>query len=164
MGPDPQSKVRGNSSLNTFQQVGQPIIHNHIHVPSHSSHYSPHHTSPPSHYHRHGTPLSSSTHTLTRQCFQQTQSSLIVLEPISWAEFDGDGLGAFIAHCEKKFKVGSGIGFQEAYLKLRDHEIQLDVMRQKTVEWYEAMEIKREIAERIIRTFGKWYARLLQDT
>ena len=158
-----KSKARGNSSLNTFQQVGQPTIHNHIHMPSCSSHYSPHHTSPPSHYRRHGTPLSSSTHTPTRQRFQQTQSSPIVLEHTSWAEFDGDGLRAFIAHCEKKFKVGSGTGFQEAYLKLRDHEIQPDVMREKTVEWYEAMGIKRGIAERIIRTFGKWYARLLQD-
>jgi len=53
--------------------------------------------------------------------------------------------------------------FQEAYLKLQDHEIQPNVIREKTMDWYEAMEIKRGIVERIIPIFGKWYARLMQD-
>ena len=80
-----------------------------------------------------------------------------------WVEFDGDGLRAFIAHCESKFKVGNGTGFQEAYLKLRDEEIQPDVMRGKKVEWYEAKGIKSGIAERIAGSFNKWYSRLMQD-
>jgi len=94
---------------------------------------------------------------------ETVQSSPIVLEHESYAEFNGDKLLAFIVHCEHKFKDGNGMEFQEAYLKLRTHEIQLDVMRAKTVEWYETMEIKREIAECIVTTFERWYARLLQD-
>jgi len=154
-------KARGNSSsLDTLQRFGQPTIHNHIYMTSRSPHYSPRrHASLP----HHETLFSPPTRTPTRRCFE-TQSSPIVLDHESWAEFDGDGLRAFFTHCERKFKVGSGTGFQEAYLKLRDHEIQPDVMRGKTVEWYEAKGIKSGIAERIVGTFGRWYARLMQDT
>ena len=154
-------KAHGNSgSFDTPQQFNQPPIHNHIHLPSRSPRRSPRrHASSPS-YHRYSyTP----TRTPPRRRFEHTPSSPIVLEHESWVEFDGDGLRAFIAHCESKFKVGNGTGFQEAYLKLRDEEIQPDVMRGKKVEWYEAKGIKSGIAERIAGSFNKWYSRLMQD-
>ena len=152
------------SGSNAPQQFSQVPIHNHIYMPTHSRHdYSPR-TSP--YYHRQSyNPFPSPpihTPTSTHR-MEPAYSSPIVVEHESWVEFDGDGLRAFIAHCERKFKVGSATGFHEAYLKLRDHEIQPDVMREKTVDWYLAMGIKRGIAERIVATFGKWYARLLHD-
>lgn len=91
-------------------------------------------------------------------------SSPILVEHPSWAEYEGDGLKAFIAHCESKYRVTTNTAFQEAYLKLCDHEIQPDIMRGKTVEWYEAKGIKSGTAERIVLLFNKWYAKMQQDT
>src|SRR5947207_11403701 len=91
-----------------------------------------------------------------------TLSSPILLEHPSWTEFEGDGLKAFIAHCEIKFK-STGTAFQEAYLKLRDHEIQPDIMRGKSVAWYEAKDIKSGTAERMVAVFNRWYAKMQQE-
>ena len=101
-------------------------------------------------------------HTPTRRRVEPLISSPILLEHESWAAFDGDGLKAFIAHCETKFRF-TGTGFQEAYLKLRDHEIHPDIMRGKPVEWYEAKGIKSGIAERMVQSFNKWYAKMQQE-
>jgi hypothetical protein len=79
-------------------------------------------------------------------------------------EYEGDGLKAFIAHCESKYHVVAGnTAFKEAYLILCDHEIQPDIMRGKTVEWYEARGIKVGTATRIVMLFNKWYAKMQQD-
>jgi hypothetical protein len=93
-------------------------------------------------------------------------SSPILVEHPTWKEYDGDGLKAFIAHCESRYKLpaqGSGTAFQEAYVILSGHEIQPDVMRGKPVKWYEDKGIKSGTAERIVGLFNKWYAKLRQD-
>jgi hypothetical protein len=79
-------------------------------------------------------------------------------------EYDGDGLKAFIAHCESKYKVSAGnTTFQEAYVILSDREIQPDVMKGKNVGWYEDKGIKSGTAERIVALFNKWYAKMQQE-
>jgi hypothetical protein len=71
-------------------------------------------------------------------------------------------LKAFITHCENKFKV-TGTEFQEAYLKLRENDIRPDTLRGKSASWYEAQGIKSGPADRLFRTFNKWYAKMQQD-
>jgi hypothetical protein len=91
-------------------------------------------------------------------------SSPILVEHPSWAEHDGDGLKAFIAHCESKYRVtADNTTFKEAYNILCDNEIQPDVMRGKAVGWYEAKGIKSGTAERIVVLFNKWYAKMQQE-
>jgi hypothetical protein len=85
------------------------------------------------------------------------------VEHASWAPFDGDGLRAFIAHCEDKFRVGNATEFQEAYRKLVEHVIRPDIMRGKDVKWYEGKGIKSGTAERIVQVFERWYAKLTQS-
>ena len=112
--------------------------------------------------HQYSTPYHDSPRTPTRRRFEPILSSPILLEHESWTEFDEDGLKAFIAYCEIKFKV-TGTEFQEAYLKLRDHGIHPDFMRGKTTEWYEAKGIKSGTADWLFRMFNKWYAKMQQD-
>lgn len=159
------AKVRRNKSksFETQQQFSQPPINVQVHLPNYSPRRSPgQHASLPSRYS--STSFSPSTHTPrpSRRRVEPMLSSPVLLEHESWAVFEGDGLRAFIAHCESKFKLHA-TGFQEAYLKLQEHEIQPDVMRGKSVAWYEAKGIKSGIAERIVMTFNKWYARLLLE-
>jgi hypothetical protein len=91
-------------------------------------------------------------------------SSPILVEHPSWAEYDGDGLKAFTAHCESKYKVPPGhTAFQEVYNILSDCEIQPDVMKGKNVGWYEDKGIKSGTAERIVAIFNKWYAKMQQE-
>jgi hypothetical protein len=91
-------------------------------------------------------------------------SSPILVEHPSWREYDGDGLKAFIAHCESKYQVPAGhTAFQEAYNILSDREIQPDVMKGKNVRWYEDKGIKSGTAERIVDVFNKWYAKMQQE-
>jgi len=66
--------------------------------------------------------------------------------------------------CIARISSGSLEQFQEAYLKLHDHEIHPNIMRGKPVEWYEAKGIKSGIAERIVQSFNKWYAKMQQET
>ena len=89
-------------------------------------------------------------------------SSPVLLEHESWAQYDGDGLKAFIVYCETKFKV-TGMEFQEAYIKLREQDIYPDVLRGKTAAWYEAKGIKSGPADRMARSFNKWYAKMQQE-
>ena len=126
-------------------------------MPSHSPRRSPQSS------HQYSTPYHDSPRTPTRRRFEPILSSPILLEHESWTEFDEDGLKAFIAYCEIKFKV-TGTEFQEAYLKLRDHGIHPDFMRGKTTEWYEAKGIKSGTADWLFRMFNKWYAKMQQDT
>ena len=150
---------RKSGGLETPQHYSQPAIH--VHMPNNS----PCRSSQSNHRYYDSTPLSSASHTPTRRRFESTAalSSPIPLEHESWVEFDGDGLKAFIVYCENKFRV-TGTEFQEAYLKLHDHEIHPDIMRGKPVEWYEAKGIKSRIAERIVQSFNKWYAKMQQET
>jgi hypothetical protein len=91
-------------------------------------------------------------------------SSPILIEHPSWLEYDGDGLKAFIAYCESKYRITAGnTTFQEAYIILCDLNIQPDVMKGKNVEWYELKGIKSGTAERIVRLFNKWYAKMQQE-
>lgn len=116
---------------------------------------------------RHGIPHRSSpypTPTATARWHGELlMSSPILVEHPSWAEYDGDGLKAFIAHCEIKYRVIANTAFQEAYLILCDNGIQPDIMRGKIVEWYEAKGLKNGTAERIVLLFNKWYAKMQQD-
>lgn len=131
-----------------------PAIH--VHMP-------PQTNSPRRYSHRYDSPGPPANYaTPTRRRHEPLGSSPILLEHPSWAEFDGDGLKAFIAHCETKFRV-AGMEFQEAYLKLRDNEIHPDSMRGKSAEWYEAKGIKSGTAERIAKSFNKWYAKMQQE-
>jgi hypothetical protein len=124
--------------------------------PRHSPRRSPRrHDSSPPYYRESRTP--------TQRRRQDLLSSPILVNHASWAPFDGNGLKAFIAHCEDKFNVGPGTEFGEAYVKLVDHDIRPDVMHGKSAEWYEAKGIKSGTAERIVRVFNKWYAKLMQD-
>jgi len=132
-----QPRRRKSSSIETPQPYTQPPIH--IHMPSHSPRRSPR------------TPT-------RRPHVDLTFSSPVLLEHESWAEFDGDGLKAFITHCETKFKA-TGMEFQEAYLKLREN-IYLDVLRGKQSSWYEAQGIKSGTANRLFRTFNHSYAKM----
>jgi hypothetical protein len=87
-------------------------------------------------------------------------SSTILIEHPSWAEYEGDGLKAFIAHCERKYNMTSNTAFQEAYEILSENQIQPDIMMGKTVAWYEAKGIRSGTAERIVKLFTKWYAKM----
>jgi len=71
-------------------------------------------------------------------------------------------LKAFITYCEHKFKV-TGTDFQEAYLRLRENDVHTDVMRGKQAAWYEKQGIKSGTADRLYRSFNKWYAKMQQE-
>ena len=83
----------------TPQQLSQALIHNHIYMSNTSHHgYSPC-TSLYNRHHSYNPFSSPPSHTPVRRRMEPVQSSLILVEHESWAEFDGDGLRAFIAYC-----------------------------------------------------------------
>jgi hypothetical protein len=91
-------------------------------------------------------------------------SSPVLVEHPAWAEYNGDGLKAFIAHCECKYKIPAGnTTFQEAYDILKELAIEPDVMKGKNAGWYENKRIKPGVAERIDASFNKWYAKMQQE-
>ena len=147
---------RKSSSTDTPQpNYSQPAIH--VHIPSHSPRRSPRFN------HGYSTPASPRTPTQRgRRHLEPLTSSPVLLEHESWAEFDGDGLKAFITYCEHKFKV-TGTDFQEAYLRLRENDVHPDVLRGKQAAWYEKHGIKSGTADRLYRSFNKWYAKMQQE-
>jgi len=131
------------SSASGYQQ---PIFN--VHIPSHS--HSPAHSH--SYYSR----------TPTRPHAPPVFSSPLV-EHESWDIYGGDGLKAFITWCEREYKIKpENIEFQEAYQSMRAVGINVDVLKGKDALWFTSQGVKPGTAERLARSYHKWYSKLLR--
>ena len=79
----------------------------------------------------------------------------------SWDAYNGDGLKAFVTWCEGEYKI-KGVEFAVAYQALKDQEISVDILKGKDPAWYTRMGVKVGTAERLVRSYPKWHARLVK--
>lgn len=77
---------------------------------------------------------------------------------------NGDGLRTFIAWCEREYRIKIGnSAFEQAYAMLHEKEVNVDIMDNKTADWFQKLGIACGTAERLAKSFPKWKKSLLNN-
>ena len=138
-----------NAVSKTPESASSGLPNVHIHLPDHSRYETPRFGTPRTPVNRH------------RPTASETFSSPLVAHE---SFVNGDGLRTFITWCEREYKIKSDNGaFEQAYAMLHEKEVNVDIMDNKTADWFQKLGITCGTAERMAKSFPKWKKSLLNN-
>jgi hypothetical protein len=85
---------------------------------------------------------------------QQTLFSSSILDHISFQEFNGNGLLAFMNFCKREY-ASEDTEFEDAYFILNSKRIRVDILKNKTAEWYVQKGVQDGTAEILAKKYPK---------